>query len=285
MIRLDIAAWSDVGQQRELNQDRVFYQVLQSADADPVAVGIVADGMGGHLAGEVASHWVVETLKRELTDQFVPPDPRQTVQLTSEQLKAMARAVENGLRPSDVPVMQQLRKAVDRANAAVHDYAAHRPQEAMGAGSTLTMVFVKGKRVYVVNVGDSRTYLLRQDQLVQLTQDHSRVAELIAAGRLTVQESWNHPQSGLITRCLGYIAHVEPDIKAYDLESGDRLLLCSDGIWEMLREPALMVRIIKSAPDLRTAACRLVEAANHAGGQDNLSVVLLALVEQPDISF
>jgi protein phosphatase len=280
-----MAAWSDVGRQRELNQDRVFYQMLQSTDAEPVAVCLVADGMGGHLAGEVASHWVVETLKRELADQFLPPDPRQTLQVSGEQLKAMKTAATNGFRPSDVPMIQQLRQAVTRANEAVHQYALNRPQEAMGAGSTLTMAFVKGKRAYIVNVGDSRTYLLRQGQLMQLTQDHSRVAELVAAGQLTPQEAWNHPQAGLITRCLGYIEQVDVDIKPYSLESGDCLLLCSDGLWEMVRDPAAIVQILQSAPNLHTAACRLVEAANHAGGKDNIGVALLQLVEYPDIVF
>jgi protein phosphatase len=155
----------------------------------------------------------------------------------------------------------------------------------MGAGSTLTMAFVKGRRAYIVNVGDSRTYLLRQGKLMQLTRDHSRVAELVAAGQLAPKEARNHPQAGLVTRCLGYIEQVEADIKPYTLESGDCLLLCSDGLWEMLHDPNTMVRIIQSAPNLNTAAHRLVDAANRAGGSDNIAVVLLCVVEYPDMVF
>jgi serine/threonine protein phosphatase PrpC len=285
MIRFDMAAWSDVGRQRSVNEDRVFCQALLSTDADPTALCVVADGMGGHLGGEVASHWAVETLKRELADLFVPPDPRQTLHLDSAAIKAVVDEADGSIRPSDAAIMHKLRQAVDRANAAVREYTFHRPDEAMGAGSTLTMVLAKGRRAYVVNVGDSRTYLLRSKRLVQLTHDHSVVAELIAAGRIAPRDAYTHAQAGLITRCLGYLDTVEADIEPIILESGDRLLLCSDGLWEMLREPVFMVRIIDSTTDLDIAARRLVEAANHAGGVDNISVALLRMLDVPDLPF
>jgi serine/threonine protein phosphatase PrpC len=283
MIVPEVAAWSDVGRSREINEDRVFFQILASSDADPVAMCIVADGMGGHLAGEVASHWAVETLKRELADLFEPTDPRQTMQLSGSELKALLEEARGSLSPSDVVLVRKLRTAIENANAAVRQYTLHRPQEAMGAGSTLAMSLVKGKRAFVANVGDSRTYLLRQGRLVQLTKDHSVVAELIAAGHLTAEEAYAHPQAGLITRCLGYLDRVEVDIEVYSLRSGDCLLLCTDGLWETLREPALMARIIESAPSLDIAARRLTEAANHAGGHDNITVAMLRIVEQSDI--
>jgi len=279
----EVAAWSDVGRAREVNEDRVFYQVLVASEGDPIALCIVADGMGGHLAGEVASHWVVETLKRELAELFVPPDPRDTVQVSGGDLAALAAGVNRGLRPSDIVMIRRLRSAVEHANTAVRQYTLHRPEEAMGAGSTLTMALVKGKRAYVANVGDSRTYVLRQGQLLQVTRDHSLVAELVAAGQLTEQEAFSHPQSGLITRCLGYLDEVEVDIEPHTLESGDCLMLCSDGLWEALRDPEIMVRIMRSTPDLDAVAHRLVESANQMSGQDNISVALLRIVENPDI--
>jgi protein phosphatase len=283
MIRPEVAAWSDVGRAREVNEDRVFYQVLVASEGDPVVLCIVADGMGGHLAGEVASHWAVETLKRELAELFVPPDPRDTVQVSGGDLAALAAGASRGLRPSDIVMMRRLRAAVERANTAVRQYTLHWPEEAMGAGSTLTMALVKGKRAYVANVGDSRTYVLRQGQLLQLTRDHSLVAELVAAGHLTPEEAFSHPQAGLITRCLGYLDEVEVDIEPHTLESGDYLALCSDGLWEALRDPEIVVQIIQSAPDLDIAAHRLVESANQVSGQDNISVVLLRVLESPDI--
>lgn len=285
MIKLEVAAWSDVGRQREVNQDRVFYQVLQSSDADPIALCIVADGMGGHLAGEVASHWAVETLKRELSDLFVPTDPRQTMQLTGAELRALAEEASPDVSPSDVAMMRKLRKAVERANAAVHEYALRRPEEAMGTGSTLTMALLRGQRAYVVNVGDSRTYLLREGHLTQLTHDHSVVADLVAAGCLTVEESFRHPQASLITRCLGYLDKIEADVEAHRLEPEDGLLLCTDGLWEALREPAMMVQVIESTPNLETAAHRLVDAANRVGGHDNISAALLRVTEAAALCF
>lgn len=285
MIRFKIAAWSDTGQKRPLNQDRIFYQMFEAFNADSTAICIIADGMGGHLAGEVASHWAVETLRRELAELFIPPDPRQTVQLSGEELKTVVQTTNNHLRPSDVPIIKQLRRAVQRANQAIYEYARHRPQEARGAGSTLTMAFLRGTRAYVVNVGDSRTYLLRQEQLTQLTRDHSYVADLLAAGQITLEQSWDHPQAGLITRCLGYMEDVQADITVHDLQPDDCLLLCSDGLWEMLRNPALMARIITGAPTLSVAVQRLIEAANLAGGQDNISAILLHLVQEADPTF
>jgi protein phosphatase len=283
MIRPEVAAWSDVGKERTLNEDRVFYQVLESSDADPVVICIVADGMGGHLGGEVASHWAVETLKREVADLFVPTDPRQTVQMTGAEMRAVVREATGKIRPSDVVLMRRLRKAVERANQAVRQYTFHRPQEAMGAGSTVTIAMIKGLRAWVANVGDSRTYLLREGQLVQLTQDHSVVAELIAAGRLSVDESYAHPKAGLITRCLGCMDQVEVDLEPYALETGDRVLLCSDGLWSMVRDPMEIVEIIETAPNVDTAVHNLVDAANREGGQDNISVALVQLFDKPAI--
>ena len=283
MIHIEIAAWSDPGRERPLNEDRVFYQVLQVSDADPLALCVVADGMGGHLGGEVASHWAVETLKRELSDLFMPTDPRQTVQMTGAEMRAVVSASDGKARPSDVALMRHLRKAIERANQAVRQYTFHRPQEAMGAGSTATMALVKGTRAYVANVGDSRTYLLRQGQLVQLTQDHSVVAELVDAGRVTVEESFTHPKAGLITRCLGCLDQVEPDIEPFALEPGDYLLLCSDGLWTMVRDLETIADTIDSALTLDRAVRELVDAANRAGGQDNISVALLKITSKPDI--
>lgn len=283
MINIEVAGWSDPGRERTLNEDRVFYQVLSASDTDPVAVCIVADGMGGHLGGEVASHWAVETLKREIADLFVPTDPRQTVQMTGAEMRAVIRGTDGKARPSDVALMRHMRKALERANQAVRQYTFHRPQEAMGAGSTVTMVLVKGLRAYVANVGDSRTYLFRQGQLVKLTQDHSVVAELVASGRVTTEEAFTHPKAGLITRCLGCLDQVEADIEPYALEPDDCLLLCSDGLWTMVRDVERIAEVIDSAPGLNRAVHQLVDEANRAGGQDNISVALVRVTSQPDI--
>jgi protein phosphatase len=276
---LEAVARTDLGRERELNEDRAFQQVIQSSDEDAVGLFIVADGMGGHLAGEVASHWAVETIKRELADLFVPRDPRATWDLSGPELRALA---DRGERPRRVPLKlteQRVRTAVEKANAAVHGYARHRPAEAMGAGSTVTMAVVEGPLAFIANVGDSRAYLVRNHQLQQITMDHSLVAGLVAAGRITLEESYDHPQAGLIYRCLGYMHTVEVDIFRQELQVGDVLLLCTDGLWEMVRDPNRIVGIIEEAPTLDRAAQWLVQAANAAGGKDNISVVLVRVTE------
>lgn len=282
MIRIELAAWCDRGQKRELNEDRVFYQLLAASDADPIALCMVADGMGGHLAGEVASHWAIETLKRGLADLFVPADPRQTVPMQATHLQA-ALASANGGHASDVAIMQHVREAVSQANLAIRQYTLHRPNEASGAGSTITLALVKGTRAYVANVGDSRTYLFRGGHLVQLTKDHSLVADLVASGRLSLADSFTHPHAGVITRCLGCRQDLQVDIEAHALHSDDTLLLCSDGLWSTLRDARTMSRILRHEDSLQGAAEALVEAANRAGGDDNIAVGLMHIVTERDL--
>jgi serine/threonine protein phosphatase PrpC len=226
MIWVELAGWSDVGRRREVNEDRLFYQVQQSSDAPPIALCIVADGVGGHLGGKVASHWAVETIKRELSDLFTPTDPRATLHLSQSEMEALLKDDLEDAHPFDALALSRIRMAVESANLAVREYAAHRPDEARGAGSTVTMVLLTGMRAYIANVGDSRIYLLRDSHLTPLTRDHSLVAELLSAGRITPEEAIDHPQSNLITRCLGYMDQVEVDIAPHDLRSGDCLLLC-----------------------------------------------------------
>jgi protein phosphatase len=283
MLRIELAAWCDRGQERELNEDRVFYQLLAASDADPVAVCMVADGMGGHLAGEVASHWAIETLKRELADLFVPLDPRQTVPMKAAHIQAALASANSGQPASDLVMMGHVREAVSQANLAVRQYTLHRPNEAFGAGSTITLALVKGTRAYVANVGDSRAYLFRGGHLAQLTTDHSLVAELVASGRLSLADSFNHPHAGTITRCLGCRQEVDVDIEAHALRPEDILLLCSDGLWSMLRDARTMSRILRQADDLQGAAETLVDAANKAGGDDNIAVGLMKLVPGRDL--
>jgi protein phosphatase len=283
MIRIELAAWCDRGQKRELNEDRVFHQLLAASDAEPIAVCMVADGMGGHLAGEVASHWAIETLKRSLADLFAPTDPRQTLPMKAIHVQAALTGANSGAHASDLIMMQRLREAASQANLAVRQYTLHRPNEAFGAGSTITMALLKGARAYVANVGDSRTYLFRGGHLVQLTKDHSLVADLVASGRLSLADSFTHPQAGAITRCLGCGQDVEVDIDVHPLRPDDILLLCSDGLWSMLRDARTMSRILRHADGLQEAAEALVDAANRAGGDDNIAVGLMRLVAERDL--
>jgi protein phosphatase len=245
---------------------------------------MVADGMGGHLGGEVASHWAIETIKIALSEIFVPARPRRTVCLRETYLFASQAGTDGRTRASDMAMVHLLREAIRRANHVVRQYTVEDGvPEGMGAGSTLTMALVKGRRAYVANVGDSRTYLLREGQLAQVTKDHSADAELVAAGQITLAESFSHPKASLITRCLGCRDQIEADIGPLAVRAGDVLLLCSDGLWTMVRDPRAIVQVLTDASDLQSAAQALVAAANEAGGKDNTSVALMRLTSGPDI--
>jgi protein phosphatase len=163
---------------------------------------------------------------------------------------------------------------VQRANQVVRDYAQHYPGRARDAGSTVTMAVLQGWTAYIANVGDSRTYLLRDGKLEQLTTDHSLVAGLVAAGTIEPDEIYTHPQRNVIYRSLGSDPEVEVDIVRQPLQAGDRLLLCSDGLWEMVRDPE-MAAVLDRTPDVWEACDQLVERANENGGPDNITAILV----------
>jgi serine/threonine protein phosphatase PrpC len=264
-LHLDFAGLSDPGHVRELNEDAFHFEVKQSADQLPVGLFIVCDGIGGHQAGEVASHWAIETVKQELANLFAARDPRATIRL----------AEPSGTRRlAETEMEDRLRRAVERANEVVHGYARNRPGEAADLGTTITMALVQGTTAYVANVGDSRTYLIRGGRAAPITRDHSLVASLVGAGQITPDEVYTHPQRNLIYRSLGQKSQVEVDVFRQELQPGDVLLLCSDGLWEMVRDPEI-VRIVAQTSDPQQACRRLVNAANAAGGEDNITAVVV----------
>ncbi len=274
-MRIVVAGRTDPGRVRELNEDRFYYKVVQASDEEPMGLFIVADGMGGHLAGEVASKWAMETLKREMSILFKPRDPRATVRLARRDIRAPARKERN-----EAEIHQLIRAAVQRANEVVLTYARKKPGEASGMGSTVTLAVVDRGMATVANVGDSRTYLWRDGRLQQLTRDHSLAASLVAAGKLAHEEMYDHPQRHILYRCLGVKALVEVDIfSPLGLQAGDTLLLCSDGLWETFRSSEAMASILKSTPDAEEICRQLVQAANDKGGEDNISVVVARLID------
>jgi protein phosphatase len=231
---LRIAAHTDVGRVRAGNED----SLLVSDDGRLIAV---ADGMGGHQGGEVASATAVATLRAEI---------------------GAGRSVED---------------AVVTANRAVLERADGDPA-LRGMGTTLTAGIVTGSSLRIAHVGDSRAYLLRNGELRQVTVDHSVVAELIAAGELTEEEALVDRRRSMITRALGIDRDVAVDVVTVDLRAGDRLLLCSDGLTTMLRDPAIRTILTEAtAPD--AAATALVDAANAAGGVDNITVIVADVTE------
>jgi protein phosphatase len=229
-------AVSDTGRQRRANEDSLLARA---------PLFVVADGMGGAQAGEVASKIAV--------DHFDPG-----VGETSRPELALA-----GLARA--------------ANARIHELSHATPEQA-GMGTTLTAIYVGEQDVAIAHVGDSRAYCLRDGELVRLTDDHSLVDELMRQGRLTPEEAVEHPQRSVITRALGPEDTVEVDTRSFRARGGDVYLLCSDGLTTMLAEQEIS-ELVRSEPTLRDAGEALVAAANAAGGRDNITVILLRLEE------
>jgi protein phosphatase len=272
-LRLRAAALTHPGRLRSNNEDRVFEMVTNSSEGEPVGLFIVCDGVGGQAAGEVASHWAVETLRRNLRDLFAPGDPGATV-LLPETVQA-----ETG-RPQmtrGTQLAQRLTDAVQTANHVVYNYARAKPEQAGNTSATVSAAFVRGSLAVGANVGDSRAYVLRGTELTQVSRDHSMVAYLVSIGKLKPDEIYSHPQRNQIYRSLGAQPEVEVDTWRAQLEPGDMLLLCSDGLWEMVHSPRTLAGHMRSSPDLGQCAQALIDAANANGGHDNIGVVVVQL--------
>jgi PPM family protein phosphatase len=207
----------------------------------------IADGMGGAQAGELAS-------------------------------RLAAAAIEEGARSLDGE--QAVVGAVRTANARIFERALQDPAVAgMGTTATVALVDERAGRLTLAHVGDSRAYLFRENSLEQLTTDHSLVGELVRSGRLTEAEAAVHPHRSVITRALGTEADVEVDTRTVELRAGDLLLLCSDGLSAMLRDDQIVRLLRETGADPPQAAEALVRAANAAGGEDNVTVVIVELLE------
>jgi protein phosphatase len=226
---------SDVGRQRQGNEDNFFVRA---------PLFVVADGMGGAQAGEVASEISVRAFDDELP---------------------------NGSRA------EALVHVIEQANKRIHERA--RSDDALhGMGTTTTAAYVDDDEVIIAHVGDSRAYLLRDGDLIRLTKDHSLVGELVARGKLTEEQAEQHPQRSVITRALGPEASVQVDIDVFPAKAGDLFLLCSDGLTSMVHEPKLRP-LFEESDSLETLGKRLIDAANAAGGRDNITVILFRLEE------
>ena len=279
-LKLNAAGLTNTGLVRGNNEDSIFYLAVDDVGGVPIGLFMVADGVGGHLAGELASRWAVSAARAALRDLFAPHDTAQTQPLDP------SRAPTRPLGPSGssaatirAPAGHSLRDrvmhAVQAANRAVYDNAQRYPDEAGNAGTTMTMALVRGDQAVIANVGDSRTYLLRGDDVIQITTDHSLIAGLVKSGTVKPEESYTHPVRSVIVRSLGHEAHVDVDVFEERLQPGDTLLLCSDGLWEMLRSSGRIAEIARRAATPLEACRDLIDAANAAGGQDNISVIVV----------
>ena len=236
---------TDVGLKRNSNQDFV-YASDQKVGRLPSLL-IVADGMGGHAAGDLASRVCVETA---------------------------VSSIEGSGQTETIPILAE---AVQKANRAVLKKAAEKPEYA-GMGTTIVAAVIDGNTLYVANVGDSRLYLIDDDRIDQITLDHSLVAEMVRSGRISPEQMRNHPEKNIITRAVGGEENVEVDFFDVGLHKGDVVLLCSDGLTNMVEDDQIF-RIVRREKTLRDAGQKLISAANSAGGRDNISVVLARLTD------
>jgi len=285
-LKLTAADKTDVGKQRDQNEDCAYKRVESSEEGDR-GLFIVADGMGGYKAGEIASRLAVETISRALDSFFKPLPEQPTIQLNTSALdktvkqpltSAEQSATQKTRKLTETAVVtaveEQLRAAIQQANKAILRHG-EQQTAARGLGSTVTVALVQNDQAYIANVGDSRTYLLRDKQLAPLTRDHSLVARLVESKQIEPDEVYTHPQRNLIYRSLG-AGHksIEVDIFHETLQRGDTLLLCSDGLWEMVRQQDLL-RVLNEQSSPQKICNMLIDMANANGGEDNITAVVV----------
>lgn len=234
VFKMELGMATDVGRYREINEDSLGRKGN---------LVVVADGMGGHSAGEVASALAVEHILR--------------------------------LETEGEAFIDSLRRALNEANQALLDYAAANP-DCSGMGTTIALVKVEGDKAIIAHVGDSRVYLWQQGELHRMTRDHSVVEELIRNGGITEEEAKTHPQRNLLTRALGTPGEVEIEISEIAVNKGDRILLCTDGLTSMLDHEEIK-EVISRDNHPQIIAETLVHLANERGGLDNISVVVVAI--------
>jgi PPM family protein phosphatase len=246
---LDVANRSDPGMVRAHNEDAVFVDVS--------GLAILADGMGGYNAGEVASGIAVNVIKEGLLPELISGRDLSKVD------------VHTGLTHAALLLQQQ----IAAANKGIYEAAQNRP-ECAGMGTTVVAAVFHGNRVSIAHIGDSRCYRLRGERFEQLTRDHSLLQEQIDSGQITADQARYSLNKNLVTRALGIEAIVPAEISEYRVEADDTYLLCSDGLTDMVDTDVVHAVLDEQRASLEAAATQLVELANQNGGRDNISVIL-----------
>jgi serine/threonine protein phosphatase PrpC len=244
-VRLTVAQRTDVGLKRQHNEDNVAYIIPKDQEilAKKGALFIVADGMGGHAAGEVASEIAVST-------------------------------VSTFYYQEDCEAPESLISAIKYTNTAIFQKAMEQVEHS-GMGTTCVAAALLGEIAYIANVGDSRAYLVRKGQVRQISQDHSWVAEQVRAGAMSEDEARSHDMRNMITRSLGSLPDVEVDIFMEMVEEGDTLVMCSDGLCGMISDNEILTIVEKYSP--QESVFRLIERANAYGGNDNITALVVRI--------
>lgn len=246
----EIVRLTDVGQCRDHNEDAI-------ASDDSMGFVILADGMGGYNAGEVASEIAVLSITAELKEAMLDLRPGQV----DAELNMQAEA-------------QLIIDAVRKANDAIYLVSQTQPQCA-GMGTTLVVGLFTNNKLLVGHIGDSRMYRYRQEQLIQITEDHSLLQEQINSGLITVEQAKYSANKNLVTRALGIDPEVDLELNEFDVEVDDIYLLCSDGLSDLIEDEAIQSTLNMLSSDLTETAHKLVQMANDNGGKDNISVILV----------
>lgn len=244
---MHVGVRTDIGKHREVNQDSYF---VSKKPGFPLF--IISDGMGGHKAGEVASKMAIDIIKEKIFNEVgkIKEDNNQLIEL--------------------------IRKAIETANVEIYK-ASKAKEEYSGMGTTITMAYILRNKVFIGQIGDSRAYLFRKNKLIQLTEDHSLVAELLKNGSITEEEAESHPQKNVITRAVGTDDTIDTDIVVEKVYKEDLLLLCTDGLTNMVGDNQIK-EILSTKADVQTACNELVKMANENGGFDNITVIAVKIV-------
>ena len=243
---MQIEYQSDVGRRRNTNQD--YASVFTNQEG--IKLAILADGMGGHRAGDIASQMAVLNLGNAWEEQDLTDDEK---------------------------IAQWFIQAIQEENALIYQRGQEQP-EYNGMGTTIVAAALSEERFTIAHVGDSRAYLIRDGKIIQLTEDHSLVNELVKSGEISEEMAVNHPRKNILTRSVGMPGTVAVDVSTYIWQLKDRLLLCSDGLTNMLSEE-MIETIVNQEGTLSDKVTELINQANEAGGADNITVLLIEFKE------
>jgi protein phosphatase len=244
---MEVGFKSDKGLRRENNEDACFILL-------PDKVYVVADGVGGGNAGEIASRTAVSQIANYIVKNPI------------------------GEKKDKYEIVGYFKACLDSVNYNIFDLA-NRHEENRGMATTIVVVYIDRGKAYIANVGDSRAYLFRQGQLTQLTEDHTYVNTLVKAGVLTREEAEIDERKNVITKALGAEPEVEPDFFQVDVEKGDQLLICTDGLYDEVNEEE-MVEVLSETPTMSEVCKKMVSLANGNGGRDNITVISLRVTEE-----